>query len=124
MLVGLDLGYWWLRQALTEVVANMGVLPVALLCESGPCPRLQDGSSLLPLLGWYQNTPPLPILVMGRSKEFLRRITFWRNKDDGLWGEDEVGQLHPRGILALRQKCFCIKWLHYRNSRSYLLFSA
>jgi hypothetical protein len=90
MLVGLDLGYWWLRQALTEVVANMGVLPVALLCESGPCPRLQDGCSLLPLLGWYQNTPPLPILVMGRSKEFLRRITFWRNKDDGLWGNTRL----------------------------------
>ena len=87
MLVGLDLGYWWLRQALTEVVANTGVLPVALLCESGPCPRLQDGLLTPSFIGLVSKHPPLPILVMGRSKEFLRRITFWRNKDDGLWGE-------------------------------------
>lgn len=64
-------------------LANTGVLPVALLW---PC---RDFKWLLTpsFIGLVSKHPASPILVMGRSKKFLRRITFLVKQDDELWGE-------------------------------------
>jgi hypothetical protein len=63
-------------------LANTGVLPVALLW---PC---RDFKWLLTpsFIGLVSKHPASPILVMGRSKKFLRRITFLVKQDDELWG--------------------------------------